>query len=168
MVECDLSYHFTFSAAFGRTRPPEIPWGFARLMDFLLKNWMLVLIAALSGGMLLWPYILRLLTGMKDIGPQQTTLLSNSREAVLLDVRETAEYQGGRLPRATHLPLSQLSSRIGELAKFQGRPVVVYCHRGSRSQMAGMTLKKAGHREIYNLAGGIEAWKAAGLPVEKS
>jgi rhodanese-related sulfurtransferase len=137
-------------------------------MDFLIKNWMLVLIALLSGGMLIWPIVFRRLTGMKDIGPQQATLLANNREAVLLDVRETAEYQGGRLPRALHVPLSQLSSRIGELTKFQGRPVVVYCHRGSRSQMAGMTLKKAGHGEIYSLAGGIEAWKQAGLPIEKA
>ncbi len=137
-------------------------------LDFLVKNSVLVLIAVASGGMLFWSFIWHSISGMKEIGPQQATMLHNQRDALLLDLRETNDYAGGRLPKAMHLPLSQLSTRVGELAKHQGKPIIAYCNRGNRSRVAGMPLKKAGHKEIYSLAGGIEAWKSAGFPLEKN
>jgi len=91
----------------------------------------------------------------------------NRRNAVLLDVREPKEFEGGRLPSALHIPLSQLAGRVSELAKLVARPVVAYCDTGRRSRMAAGTLAKAGFKEIYNLQGGIAAWKKDGLPVEK-
>lgn len=136
--------------------------------DFLVKNSVLVLIMLASGGMLFWSLVYNQLSGMNEVGPQQATMLHNQRDAVLLDLRETKDYSGGRLPKAVHLPLSQLSTRVGELAKFQGKPIIAYCDRGNRSRMAGRSLKKAGHAEIYSLAGGIEAWKTAGFPLEKA
>jgi len=137
-------------------------------LDFLIKNSMLVLVALASGGMLFWNVVYSRLSGVKEVGPQQATMLHNQRDAVLLDLRETNDYSGGRLPKAVHMPLSQLSARVGELAKHQGRPIIAYCNRGNRSRMAGGTLKKAGHAEVYSLAGGIEAWKSAGFPLEKN
>jgi len=95
------------------------------------------------------------------------TRLINSANAVLIDVRETKEYEGGRLPKAVHIPLSQLESRSGELAKLKDRPVVAYCMTGNRSALAGKFLAKAGFKDVYQLRGGYRAWKDAGLPVEK-
>lgn len=137
-------------------------------LDFLVKNSVLVLIMVVSGGMLFWGLVFERLAGIREVGPQQATMLHNQRDALLLDLRETNDYSGGRLPKALHLPLSQLSGRVGELAKHQGKPIIVYCNRGNRSRMAGRALKKAGHGEVYSLAGGIEAWKSAGFPLEKA
>lgn len=137
-------------------------------LDFLVKNSVLVLIMVVSGGMLFWSMVYDRLAGIREVGPQQATMLHNQRDAVLLDLRETNDYSGGRLPKAIHLPLSQLSGRVGELAKHQGKPIIAYCNRGNRSRMAGRALKKAGHGEVYSLAGGIEAWKSAGFPLEKA
>ncbi len=137
-------------------------------LDFLVKNSILALIALVSGGMLFWSMVYHRLSGMKEVGPQQATMLHNQRDALLLDLRETNDYSGGRLPKAMHVPLSQLSTRVGELTKHQGKPIIAYCNRGNRSRMAGMVLKKAGHTEVYSLTGGIEAWKSAGFPLEKS
>ena len=68
----------------------------------------------------------------------------------MLDVRETKEYEGGRVPNAVHMPLSQLASRGEELAKFTARPVIAYCERGNRSRSAAGALAKLGFaRGVY-------------------
>lgn len=136
-------------------------------MSFVQNNWMLILVLVLSGAMLVWPLIQRRLSPARDVGNLEATRLVNSANAVLLDVRETQEFEGGRLPNAVHIPLSQLASRGAELARSTGRPVVAYCRSGNRSRMAAKTLERLGFKEIYNLRGGYRAWKDAGLPVEK-
>jgi rhodanese-related sulfurtransferase len=137
-------------------------------MSFFRENWLLILVAFVSGAMLVWPLVQRRFSPMKELGTLGVTHLVNTREAVLLDVRETKEYADGRLPNAVHIPLSQLASRAGELAKHAGHPLIVYCASGNRSRMAGNTLAKAGFGELYNLNGGMRAWRDAGLPVERA
>jgi rhodanese-related sulfurtransferase len=136
-------------------------------MSFLQNNWMLILVLVMSGGMLVWPLVQRRMSSVKDIGNLEVTRLMNSANAVLVDVRETKEFEGGRLPKAVHIPLSQLGSRGDELAKYAGRPVVAYCMSGNRSRMAGSALARLGFTDVYHLQGGYRAWKDAGLPVEK-
>ena len=136
-------------------------------MSFIQTNWYLILALVVSGALLVWPLIQRRLSPVTDIGTLEVTRLINSSNAVLVDVRETKEFEGGRLPKAVHIPLSQLDSRSGELAKLKDRPVVAYCMTGNRSSMAAKILARAGFKDIYQLRGGYRAWKDAGLPVEK-
>jgi rhodanese-related sulfurtransferase len=136
-------------------------------MAFVQNNWLLILVVLTSGAMLIWPLLQRQLSPAKDLGTLEVTRLINGSNAVLVDVRETKEYEGGRLPRAVHIPLSQLASRGPELAKLVGKPVVTYCMTGNRSRLANRELARVGFKEIYNLRGGYQAWKDAGLPVEK-
>ncbi|GIK85696.1 MAG: rhodanese-like domain-containing protein [Burkholderiales bacterium] len=137
-------------------------------MSFFQENWLLILVAFVSGAMLVWPLVQKRFSPMKELGTLGVTHLVNHQDALLLDVRETKEYEGGRLPNAVHVPLSQLEARAGELARHAARPVIAYCATGARSRMAGAALAKAGFKDIYNLNGGIRAWKDAGLPVEKA
>ena len=136
-------------------------------MKFVLDNWMLIAVMAASGAMLLWPLIQSRISPVKDVGNAEATLLVNRSDAVFLDVREPKEYAGGHLPNAVHIPLSQLDSRAGELAKLTSRPVVAYCESGRRSRSAAAALARAGFKDIYSLHGGIFSWKKDGLPVEK-
>ena len=136
-------------------------------MSFIINNWMLELILVLSGGMLLWPLVQKRLSSMKEVGTTQAIQLMNRQNAVLLDVREAKEFEGGHLPDAVHIPLSELGSRGAELAKLTARPVIAYCARGNRSRSAGAALARMGFKDIYNLDGGFRAWQDAGLPVEK-
>jgi rhodanese-related sulfurtransferase len=136
-------------------------------MSFIQNNCMLILVLFLSGAMLLWPVVQRRFSPMKDIGNLNVTHLINTQDAVLVDVRETSEYENGRLPNAIHIPLSQPDSRGAELAKLTARPVIAYCARGNRSRSAGAALARIGFKDIYNLSGGFRSWKDAGLPVEK-
>jgi len=136
-------------------------------MSFVQTNWMLILVFALSGAMLVWPFVQRGFSRVKGVGSAQATQLLNRQDAVLLDVREPKEYEGGRLPHAIHIPLSQLDARATELAKLAARPIVIYCNTGNRSRMAASKVGKVGFKDIYSLDGGIDAWKKDGLPVEK-
>lgn len=136
-------------------------------VEFLQKNWPLVLVFVMSGAMLLWPLVKRLLSGSKEIGTFEATRLMNSENPLILDVRETQEYEGGHLPDAIHIPLSQLASRGSDLAKYAGRTVLVYCDRGVRSGAAATALGKLGFTRVLALRGGIQAWREAGLPTRK-
>jgi rhodanese-related sulfurtransferase len=136
-------------------------------LQFLENNWPLIVVMVVSGAMLLWPMIRRYWSPIREIGAMEATQLINRRNALMLDLREPKEYEGGRVPNAVHLPQSQLASRGHELKKLTGRPVIAYCDRGQRSRMAAGALTKLGFAEVYTLRGGLRAWSEAGLPVEK-
>jgi len=91
----------------------------------------------------------------------------NRQDAVMVDVREDAEYAKGHVMDARHIPLSQLSARVGELQKFKSKPLIAYCESGTRSGQAVSVLRKQGFEQVFNLTGGFAAWQQAGLPVEK-
>ena len=93
--------------------------------------------------------------------------LEEKREAIqVVDVRERDELEGplGRIRGATWIPLAELPARTGELSR--NRPVVLVCRSGARSAHATALLAKAGFGEVANLAGGMQRWRAEGLPVE--
>ncbi len=102
-------------------------------MSFVQNNWLLILVFVLSGAMLALAADPEPAVARKGRRHLEVTRLINSSNAVLLDIRETKEYEGGRLPNAIHIPLSQLASRGGELARYAGKPIVVYCMTGNRS-----------------------------------
>jgi rhodanese-related sulfurtransferase len=137
------------------------------MLQFLQNNWYLILILIVSGGMLLWPLFQGRFSSAREVGAFEATTLINRRNAVVLDVREPAEYEGGRIPNAVHLPHSQLASRGHELKKLLSRPVIAYCDRGANSRSAAGALSKLGFAEVYTLRGGLRAWSEAGLPTEK-
>ena len=137
-------------------------------LAFVEKNWMLVATLVASGAMLVWPFVSRRVAGGRELGTLGATQLINSKNALLLDVRETKEIDGGKLPNAIHVPLSQLANRGGELAKYVSRPVIAYCDRGQRGRTATALLAKLGFKDVYHLQGGFKAWKDAGLPVQKT
>ncbi len=83
----------------------------------------------------------------------------------LVDVRRPDEYRGGHLPGSRLIPLDELPDRIGELDPR--KPTIVYCASGARSRAAVSILARAGFGEVYDMEGGIRAWRggvADGLP----
>jgi rhodanese-related sulfurtransferase len=137
-------------------------------MEFINQNIWLILLAAMSGFMLFGGSALfGKLSGVKQISPQEAVMLFNHEDAVVLDVREPSEWADGHISRAKHIPMGQLKSRLSELEKFKGKPIVAVCRSGNRSGSACGMLKKAGFENLHNLAGGMIAWEQAGLPREK-
>lgn len=80
----------------------------------------------------------------------------------LVDVRERDEWQAGHIEQAIHIPLGELSRRLGELDRT--KPVYTICLSGSRSLLAAQMLTKAGFPEVKSMRGGMAAWARAGKP----
>ena len=132
-------------------------------MEFLQQNMIWAALAGVSGGMLLWPLVAG--GGVARLTPAQATLLMNREDALVLDVRETAEWTSGHIPGARHITLAQLEKRMSELEKFKDRPVIICCASGNRSSAACGQLKKGGFEKVFSLGGGISAWLEANLPL---
>jgi molybdopterin/thiamine biosynthesis adenylyltransferase/rhodanese-related sulfurtransferase len=79
-------------------------------------------------------------------------------ELLLLDVREPDEFAKASIPGSLLIPLADLERRVGELAEWRERRVVVHCHTGGRSARACEKLSGLGFEKLENLDGGIEAW----------
>jgi rhodanese-related sulfurtransferase len=99
----------------------------------------------------------------EDLGPGQVAERLAEGSTQLIDVREPYEHEAGRIAGDVHIELDRLAEEADRIDR--GRPVVFYCRSGSRSALAAQAFA-AGGFETYNLAGGIEAWVASGLPIE--
>jgi rhodanese-related sulfurtransferase len=92
-------------------------------------------------------------------------LAAAGRDAVVIDVRERGEYVRGHVPGAVLMPMGQLSRRLAELDR--SAPVYVICASGNRSKAMTDVLRGAGF-DAHSVAGGTQAWRESGRPVEVS
>ena len=136
------------------------------MLEFLLKNWMLVLTALVSGFFLMWPQLKGKGLG-GGVGTAEAVRLINREKAVLIDVSEPGEFAKGHPNGARNVPLGQLDGSK-DLPSNKALPLVVVCPTGSRAARAVGLLRKAGYEKAQPLAGGFGAWREANLPVEKS
>lgn len=136
-------------------------------MDPFFKNPLnlaMMATAAITGGLLL---VALLRKNGNEVSATDATLLINREDAIVIDVREPAEFAQGHIPNARNIPLASLAERLGELEKLKERTVVTVCASGVRSAKACGDLQKAGFAKVVNLAGGIGAWNQAGLPISR-
>ena len=105
------------------------------------------------------------LSGGKKLTAGEAVRLINDRDALVLDVRPAADFKKGHLLGAVNIPSDKLKDRLNELPKDKQRPVIVVCALGGASRESAIYLQTSGHPEAYPLAGGINAWTAASLPL---
>lgn len=135
-------------------------------MKFIVDNWMLISIALASGSLLLWPVLQGAATAGLD--PAAAVQLINRQKAVVVDVCDAGEFSGGHIGGAKNVPLAELESRLASVVKNKTVPLILVCASGARSARAVATAKKLGYEQAQSLGGGMSAWKAANLPVQKS
>lgn len=135
-------------------------------MKFIVDNWMLILIAVSSGAMLAWPLIRG--TGGGSLTAQGAVQLINRERAVMIDVRDAAEYAQGHATGARNVPLDQLEQKLPGTVKNKAVPVLLMCASGARAQRALATAKKLGYEQAQVVGGGLKSWKDANLPIEKA
>lgn len=99
----------------------------------------------------------------QSVTPQEAQRWLATGEAVLIDVREPAEFAAGHIPHAMSLPLGALPAALADLPG--GRKRIFQCQSGARGAQACLLAAEGSGEASFNLAGGIAAWRAAGLPV---
>jgi len=137
-------------------------------VKFLVDNVLLIGLAIGSAVMLILPTLKRGASGVANVSPTEAVMLINRSNAVVIDVRDDAEYAAGHITDAKHIPLAQLQDRIKELHKFKDKPLLVHCQGGVRSAKACELLKKNEFTKVHNLEGGLNAWVQAKLPTVKA
>lgn len=136
-------------------------------MQFVQDNIWTILMAVTSGLLLLWSFVGNSIRGIKEVSAAAALQLINYKDALVLDVRETAEFNTGHVLNAKQIPFGKLSERMGELERYRSHPIVVMDSSGIRSVAACVLLNKQGFELAYNLAGGVQAWQKAGLPLKQ-
>lgn len=136
-------------------------------MDFLLNNWVLVLAALTSGFLLLAPGLGIGRGGTAAIGTNEAVRLINREKAVMIDVCDATEFAAGHAVGSRNVPLATLDSNKA-LPTNKTLPLIVMCATGARASRAVATLNKLGYEKVQSLSGGLNAWREANLPVEKS
>ena len=95
-------------------------------------------------------------------------LLDSNPKAVLVDVREIAEFKDMRAPRAQLVPLSEFTpDKVAAIAPDRSAPVYLICRSGARSMRAAQILEHAGYSNLFNVEGGTLAWVHAGYEAAK-
>lgn len=138
----------------------------ARLLEFvshhpwLVSAFLAVLIALLYT-------VIRGATG-SAVSPAEGVLLLNREGAVPVDTRPEASYRAGHIINAVRIEMAQFEEGLKKLEKLRTKPLLVYCESGSASGKAVAALRSAGFPRVFELRGGMAAWRADNLPVETS
>jgi rhodanese-related sulfurtransferase len=135
-------------------------------VNFIAENWILLLVAFVSGGMLLWPLVSKG-GGSQAVSPNEAVRQINREKGVLVDVSEPNEYAAGHAIGAKNVPFGKIEEPK-QLPSNKTLPILLLCPTGARAGRAAALLRKAGYEKAVAISGGTHAWREAGLPVEKS
>ena len=99
-----------------------------------------------------------------EISPTEAAAKSKSGEALIIDVREKDEWDEEHIPDATHMSRGTIELDIEEKVPDTDALIICHCGGGGRSALAAENLQKMGYKNVRSMAGGLKAWKVAGLP----
>ena len=105
--------------------------------------------------------------GITELTPSQAQAWQAACGALLIDVREPDEFAAGHVPGAVNVPRGMLEFRIADLQPDGNAPVLVYCKTSGRAALAAAAMRQMGYLNVQSIAGGFDAWVAAGKPVVK-
>ena len=127
--------------------------------------WLMVLVALVAGGLLLWPTI----TGARNAGisPTEAVRLMNREKASVIDVSEPGEYAAGHIVGSRNIPIGRLEV-APELPKNKTLPVVLVCASGKRAAQGGQGAGSQGLRQGRRAGRRPGRWKTANMPIETS
>ncbi len=109
---------------------------------------------------------------IENLDPDTVERELASGDAVLVDIREAEELQGGRIDGSVHIPRGMLEFRADPTSPYHREPldpskrVILHCASGGRSALAADTLQQMGYTNVAHLDGGIKAWQESGRPTE--
>jgi len=134
---------------------------YAARHPFLVGGTVLLALAALAYE------ISRGRSGGQTVGPLDAVRLLN-QGALVIDVRTKAEFDGGHIIDAKHVPQDEIAQSAETLKRFREKVVIACCESGMRSGAAARVLRAQGFTKVVNLRGGLQSWRAENLPLVKS
>jgi rhodanese-related sulfurtransferase len=135
--------------------------------QFILNHWLLWS-ALLIVLILLLLEELRGKQGGHRLSPQQAVDLINNHRAGVVDIRDLDAFKSGHIVNAIHIPQTDLVNNLEKLKKYREKPLILTCNNGQNSQLMAVKLRnKQGFTTVYSIAGGLQAWKQADLPLTK-
>jgi rhodanese-related sulfurtransferase len=134
----------------------------ALLIEFLSQQWILAL-ALVVCLVLLMQHESR--KGGQLLSSQQLINKVNQEQAVVLDLRDTADFDRGHVVDAVNIPAAKLADRLQELESYRDRPIILVCKMGQHSGAAGKTLGQNGFSDVARLRGGMTEWESSQLPL---
>ena len=139
------------------------------MLAFLIDNWVLVLAALTSGGLLLVPTLRYAQGGSGSVSVSEAVRLINREKGVLVDISTAAEFAAGHASGARHIAAEQLAATPlpSGLPSNKALPVLLMCASGQRSQKAAQALRSAGYERALSVQGGLQAWREAQMPIDK-
>jgi len=103
----------------------------------------------------------------REASPEECRRAIEEEQCRIVDVRTPAEFGQGHLENAMNIDYYAPDFRERIAALDREHPYVIYCKKGARGAKAMDILKQAGFRRVYNIAGGVEGWTRAGLPLRR-
>ncbi|WP_373083668.1 rhodanese-like domain-containing protein [Zhongshania sp.] len=134
-----------------------------KLIPFVAEQW--ILVSALISCLLLLSFHEQRRAG-KALTPQQVVNLVNQQGAVVIDLRDKAEFSKGHVIDSVNLPFAKLEKEIADHAE-KDKPLVLVCKMGQHSSAAGKKLGSLGYTQVNRLKGGISEWQIMQLPLVK-
>lgn len=135
-------------------------------MDFIFSenNLWILLIAIVSGGLLLWPSLSKGKPGGK-LALAQAVDSVNREQGIFIDIRPADQYKTGAIPQAKNIPLDTLDKHVASLPK--DKPIIIVDAHGKEGSRAVNQLNKHGFTKVSCLEGGLQSWVEGGMPVKK-
>lgn len=138
------------------------------MLDFVLRHWQLSTLFVL----LLVAYMVfefkQETGGSGKVSPDEAIGLMNHEHAVILDIRSKEEFSTGHLLGAQHVAADESDAKLKRFQKYSQKPVIVVCAQGKSSVKFVKRLEEQGLTKVSSLAGGVNAWRDAGLPLTTS
>ena len=95
----------------------------------------------------------------------QPQMIDNKKDIILLDVRDSEEFETGHIPGAINISRGSLDFKVHLIIPDKTKRIIVYCGLDLRSPLATKSLNDLGYKKAINMIGGLRAWKEAGYPV---
>jgi rhodanese-related sulfurtransferase len=137
-----------------------------RLFEYTTNHPFLVAAAAILAVLTIVIEIRLRARGSSLVTPAQAVHLANGG-ALILDVRDSQEYEAGHIIDARHVPAAEVAGRAESLKKYKEKPVIVYCESGLKSAAAARALRASGFSKVVTLRSGLQNWRQDNLPLVK-
>lgn len=133
-------------------------------MIFLSEHWVMCgVLTALVFAYLVFE--IRYSVSSSGISPEQAVEMFNHEKAVLLDIRKSDDFKNGHAVGAQHTSAELSTENLKKLKKYAKKTVICVCYRGYDAEKFAKQLKTTGFEKVLVLAGGMQAWQSAGLPL---